>query len=107
MVNLNECFHGKLKPFSVKTLIIHGTSVHNITLFLICGDLFQILVCTPVIKKGLEDDTETVYYLIGRILLSAKISPCKDDDLPLKTKWEKNVGSQGIGPARIFWICGF
>jgi hypothetical protein len=64
-------------------------------------------VCTPVIKKGLQDDTETVYYLIGRILLSAKISLCKDDDLSLKTKWEKDVGSQGMDRQENYGYVGF
>lgn len=36
--------YDKLKPFSVKILITHDESLHNVTLFLICGDLFQILV---------------------------------------------------------------
>lgn len=43
-------------------------------------------------KNGTQDDTGSVYYLIGGIRLSANISPSKDDEPPLKSPENKNVG---------------
>lgn len=37
-------------------------------------------------KNGTQDDTGSVYYLIGGIRLSANISPSKDDEPPLKSQ---------------------